>query len=71
MRPYVFTFILYNFKNGNLFSPNIIKVMRSRKMKWEVVLHTWMRNAFQILAGEPEGNITLQVDWRRRRNLEK
>jgi hypothetical protein len=45
--------------------------MKSRKMKWAVVWHAWKRNAFQILAGEPEGNLTLQVDWRRGRNLEK
>jgi hypothetical protein len=30
-----------------------------------------MDDAFQILTGEPEGNISLQVDWRRKRDLEK
>jgi hypothetical protein len=45
------------------FSPNIIRMMKSRKMRWEG--HGVMRNAYRIYAVKPEGKTPLGRSRRR------
>jgi hypothetical protein len=49
---------LHNKELHNLFvSPNIISVIKSRRMRWErhVACMKETRNAYSILVGKPEG----------------
>jgi hypothetical protein len=59
---------LHNEELHNLyFSPSIIKVVESRRMRWAVMYHEWgeKRNAYRILLGTPEGNRSLGRPIRR------
>jgi hypothetical protein len=51
---------LYNVKLYSLYtSPNIITVIKSRRMRWAVHVKYMgeMRNAYKIFVGNPEGKI--------------
>lgn len=42
-------------------SPNIIRVTKTRKMRWGHVVHIWeITNAYKILVGQPEGKTPLR-----------
>jgi hypothetical protein len=59
---------LHNEELHNLyFSPNIIKMMKSRRMRWagRVVRMGETKNAFRILMGKPEGRRPLGRQRRR------
>jgi hypothetical protein len=52
---------LHNEKLRDLYSsPNIIRIIKSRKMRWagHVALMWEKRNAYRLLVGEPEGKET-------------
>jgi hypothetical protein len=58
---------LHNEERHNLyFLPNIIRMIKSRKMKWAGHV-AWMekRNAYRILVGKPEGKTPLGRPRRR------
>jgi hypothetical protein len=48
-------------------SPNIIRIMKSRRMRWarHIALMGEKRNAYRILVGKPEGKRTLGRPRRR------
>jgi hypothetical protein len=51
-------FFLHNEELHNLYSsPNIIKMIKSRRMRWvgHVVQMEAKRSAYRLLVGEPEG----------------
>jgi hypothetical protein len=53
---------LYNEEFCNLYtSPNIIRVLKSRRMRWErhVACMVEMKNAYTVLDREPEGKRSL------------
>jgi hypothetical protein len=52
---------LYNEEMHNLYSSNIIRVVKSWRMRWvgHVARKGEIRNAFIILVAEPEGNRSL------------
>jgi len=59
--------------NDLYFSPNIIRVIRSRRMKWKehVVRMGSRRGEYRVLVGEPEGHNHLEdpgVDGRIKKN---
>jgi hypothetical protein len=59
---------LHNEKINNLYSsPNIIRMMKSRSMRWagHVARMGATRNAYRILVGKPEGNSPLGKPIRR------
>jgi hypothetical protein len=58
---------LHDKKLHNLkFSPNIIEVIKSRRMRWaEHVALMETRNAYRILVGKPEGKRSLGRPRRR------
>jgi hypothetical protein len=60
---------LHNEELRNLYSsPNIIRVMKSRRMRWarHVARMGGMRYAYKILIGNPEGRRSLSKLWHRR-----
>jgi hypothetical protein len=59
---------LHNDKLHSLYSsPNIVRVIKSRKMKWtgHVTRMGEGRGVYRILVGRPEGNISLEKPRRR------
>jgi hypothetical protein len=59
---------LYNEKLHNLYaSPNIIRVMESRRIRWEghVAHMRELKNTFNILVGQPKGKRPLGRPRRR------
>jgi hypothetical protein len=57
---------LHNEELHNLSSPNIIRMIKSRRMRW-AGHETQMgeKNSYRILVGEPEGKIPLDRPRRR------
>jgi hypothetical protein len=49
------------------FSPNIIRQIKSRRMKWagHVARMGEDRNVYRVLMGKPEGKRPLERPWRR------
>jgi hypothetical protein len=50
---------LHNEELHNLYSPNIIRMFKSRRMRWagHVARMGETRNAYRILVGKPEGKL--------------
>jgi hypothetical protein len=36
-------------------SPNIIRKLKSRRMRWADMWHAWERSMYRVLMGKPEG----------------
>jgi hypothetical protein len=57
---------LHNEELHNLYSsPNIIRMIKSRRMRWAGHAAAWRRSAYRILVGKPEGKRTLRRPRRR------
>jgi hypothetical protein len=46
-------------------SPNIIRPIMSRRMRWSEHVHAWERNVYKVLMGKPEGKRPLRRPRRR------
>jgi hypothetical protein len=46
-------------------TPNIIRQIKSRRMRWAGQWHAWERNVHRVLMGKPEGNTPLGIPRRR------
>jgi hypothetical protein len=57
---------LHNEEFHNLYSPNIIRMIKSRRIRWagHVAQMRAKRNAYRILVGKPEGKRPLGMDLR-------
>jgi hypothetical protein len=64
---------LHNEELNDLYcSPNIIRVIKSRRMRWAGHVARMGRGAYRILVGRPEGNLEdVGIDGRERIILER
>ena len=58
---------LHNGELNDLYSPNIVRVIKSRRMRWAGhVAHMGEgRGVYRVLVGKPEGKRPLGRPWRR------
>jgi hypothetical protein len=58
---------LHNEERNNLYSPNISRVIKSRRMRWtgHVARMGEMRGVYMVLVGKPEGKRPLGTPRRR------
>jgi hypothetical protein len=57
---------LHNEEHHVLYSsPNIIKQIKSSRMRWVGHVHAWERNMYRVLVGKPEGKRPLERSRRR------
>jgi hypothetical protein len=57
---------LHNEGSHNLYSsPSLIRMIKSRRMKWACNKHGQNMNAYRVLAGKPEGKRPLEKTRRR------
>jgi len=56
--------IIYNVEPNNVYaSPNIVRVIKSRRMRWarHIALMGERRSVYMVLVGKPEGKTTCKV----------